>query len=90
MKILMVSTVKYATNGVSNLVKNMITSLNNDNYEVDLCFFEHSNKEQISKDFPNNQIWYLPNKSRNTNSYLSSLNKIMKNKEYDVLTCPWK
>lgn len=85
MKILMISTVRYGTNGVSTVIKNMISALDKGIYEVDLCFFEHSDREKVKRDFPNHQVWYVPKKNRNTYSYLSSVNKIMKNKKYDVL-----
>lgn len=82
-KILVISTVGFGYQGITNVIMNYTAQMNRKNLEINFCVFSSDNNSIKERLNLFGKVIEIPNR-KNVCSYSLSLNKILKNK-YDVV-----
>lgn len=85
-KILTILTVPFRTNGMTNVVRNYYKYINHDIFKNDLLFLNESDEcfMKLVKQY-NDNIFIAPSRVKNLFSYVKYLNRLMKEREYDIV-----
>lgn len=86
MKILVVCTVPFETNGIVNVIMNYYTNMKSDSVKFD--FIAHTSVDPgLRKRIENNgdKVFTLPNRKKNVYSYIRKLRRILKDGKYDIM-----
>ncbi len=86
MKILIVCTVPFDTNGIASVIMNYYKNMKRDNLQIDFALYQSVN-EMYRKTIKENQdnIFILPNRKKNPIGYIWKLKQLLKRERYDIM-----